>query len=136
MKVDGACHCGRITFEAEIDPERVSLCNCTDCQVLSGTAYRVSVATMPGTFHVLSGTPNVYVKTADNGNRRRQSFCANCGTPIAASADIDDPPSCSLRVGSLRQRAQLAPKRRIWCRSALPWSQDVSALPRFDGQPA
>jgi len=31
MKVQGACHCGRIKYEAEVDPERVSLCNCTDC---------------------------------------------------------------------------------------------------------
>jgi hypothetical protein len=22
MKVDGGCHCGQITFEAEVDPER------------------------------------------------------------------------------------------------------------------
>jgi hypothetical protein len=32
-------------------------------------------------------------------------------------------------VGGLAQREQLAPKRRIWCQSALSWSQDISALP-------
>ena len=33
MKVHGSCHCGQITYEADVDPERVGLCNCTDCQV-------------------------------------------------------------------------------------------------------
>ena len=43
MKVDGACHCGAITVEGEIDPERVTICHCTDCQTSTGSAFRVSV---------------------------------------------------------------------------------------------
>ena len=40
MKVHGTCHCGQITFEAEVDPDRASICHCTDCQILSGSPYR------------------------------------------------------------------------------------------------
>ena len=40
MRIDGACHCGKISFAAEIDPARVMVCHCTDCQVLSGGPYR------------------------------------------------------------------------------------------------
>ena len=29
MQIDGQCHCGKITYEAEIDPEAVSVCHCT-----------------------------------------------------------------------------------------------------------
>ena len=32
MKIDGGCHCGAITYEAEVDPEKTSICHCTDCQ--------------------------------------------------------------------------------------------------------
>jgi len=35
MRVNGSCHCGQITYEAEVDPDRAGLCNCTDCQVLT-----------------------------------------------------------------------------------------------------
>ena len=35
----------------------------------------------------------------------------------------------SLRVGNVVQRAQLAPKRQMWCRSALPWASDLGGLP-------
>lgn len=129
MKVEGSCHCGQITYEAEIDPEKVSLCNCTDCQVLTGTAFRVSVPTNVGTFRFTTGKPKHYVKVAESGTKRRHSFCANCGTPISAAPDVDDPPSISLRVGTLKQRAQLPAKRQSWCRSALAWAQNVSGLP-------
>ncbi len=129
MEVQGSCHCGQITYEAEIDPNKVGLCNCTDCQMLTGTAFRVAVAAPAATFRLLTGQPKVYVKTADSGTKRRHSFCPNCGTPAYATADTPSPPHYSLRVGCLKQRAQLAPKRRIWCRSALEWAQDVSVVP-------
>jgi hypothetical protein len=36
MKVDGACHCGEIAYQAEVDPNTVGICHCTDCQTLAG----------------------------------------------------------------------------------------------------
>jgi hypothetical protein len=29
MKIDGRCHCGEITFEAEVDPDALNICHCT-----------------------------------------------------------------------------------------------------------
>jgi hypothetical protein len=134
MKVQGSCHCGQVTYEAEVDPEKVSLCNCTDCQMLTGSAFRVSVPAPAATFQLLTGQPKVYVKTADSGTKRRHSFCSNCGAPVCASADTEDPPSYSLRVGCLKQREQLPPRRRIWCKSALDWAQNVSGVPGTEVQ--
>ena len=133
MKVHGSCHCGRLSYEAEIDPEQVSLCNCTDCQVLTGSAFRLSVPAARAQFQ-LNGQPSIYVKTADSGAKRRHAFCPVCGAPIYACADAPDPPSFSLRVGGLKERARLAPRKRIWCRSALEWAQNVSGIPGVDLQ--
>ena len=55
MRVQGRCHCGRITYEAEIDPEDVSICHCTDCQMLTGSAYRVTVRAPGAGFRLLAG---------------------------------------------------------------------------------
>ena len=133
MKVHGACHCGQISYEAEIDPEKVTLCNCTDCQMLSGTGYRVSVPADRATLR-LNGEVKVYVKTAESGTKRRHGFCPHCGTPVYSAADSDEPPAYSLRIGCLAERAHLAPKRRIWCKSALDWAQNVTAVPALDRQ--
>ena len=48
MKVTGRCHCGQISFEAEIDPAQVRICHCADCQTLTGTAFRTTVPSLPG----------------------------------------------------------------------------------------
>lgn len=130
LHVTGGCHCGAIGFEAEVDPATVSLCHCTDCQTLSGTAYRVSVPASKSDFRFTRGTPRIYVKIAASGARRAQAFCAQCGTPIYASA-ADDPQLFNIRVGAIQERGELIPRRQIWCDSAQPWSTDLQDLPRL-----
>jgi hypothetical protein len=129
MKVHGACHCKRITYEAEVDPVRVTICHCTDCQALTGSAFRVSVPTLQRDFALLSGTPKTYVKTAESGAERAQVFCPNCGSPLYTYA-VDNPISYGLRVGCIQERLELLPRRQIWCRSALTWSMNISDLPK------
>jgi hypothetical protein len=133
MKIDGGCHCGSIAYEAEINPEKVSICHCTDCQTGSGSAYRTNVPTERDTFKLLAGEPAIYVKTAESGNKRAQGFCRDCGTPLF-STTVADRHLYMLRVGSIRQRSQLQPRTQGWCRSAQSWSTDISALPRFEKQ--
>ncbi len=127
MHIHGKCHCGAITYEAEVDPAMVSVCHCTDCQVFSGAPFRAVVPATKENFKLLSGTPKIYIKTADSGNKRAQGFCPECGTPIYATSPTD-PQIYGLRVGAIRERASLTPKKRIWCNSALPWSLDMNAI--------
>jgi hypothetical protein len=133
MKIEGSCHCGRIGYQAEVDPNTVAICHCTDCQTLTGSAYRAIIPAPSESFVLLRGEPKIYIKTADSGTKRAHGFCPDCGTPIYAAA-ISAPSSYSLRIGAIKQRAELRPKRQIWCRSALPWSMDLSGIQKFDRQ--
>jgi hypothetical protein len=132
MKVDGRCHCGRITFEAEVDPTKVLICHCTDCQILSGGAFRTVVRVPADKFRLLSGKPKVYVKQADSGNKFAQAFCGECGTPVYGTHPIDEPKFYGLRVGTLRQRNALPPKLQIWCRSEQPWLGGLDTVERVE----
>jgi hypothetical protein len=133
MKVEGQCHCGQITFEAEIDPDTVGICHCTDCQTLTGSAYRVTAHAPAAQFVLRSGTPRIYIKTAESGNRRAHGFCGNCGTPLYAT-DVNEPRSYGIRVGTLKQRRDLSPRKQIWHRSALGWVNDLRNLDRIERQ--
>ena len=135
MKIDGGCHCGYVTYVAEIDPDKVGICHCTDCQTLSGSAFRTSVPAARDAFSLRGGQPKIYVKTAESGNKRAQAFCPECGTPIYAAAPGPNPASVGLRAGTLDCRTELKPVRQGWCRSALPWSMDLTQVERFERQP-
>jgi hypothetical protein len=129
MKIDGSCYCGLLTYEAEVAPNPVFLCHCTDCQILSGSPYRALVMTKAEHFK-LSGTPKIYIKTAESGKKRAQAFCAECGTQIYAS-DVKDPGWYTLRFGAIKQYRELgAPTRQIWCDSALPWAMNIEHTPK------
>jgi hypothetical protein len=135
MKVDGGCHCGNIRYEAEVDPATVVICHCTDCQTLSGSAFRTVVPTKEGSFRLLSGVPKVYVKTGESGNRREQTFCPNCGTPIYSGPVGDGAKVVSLRVGTVRQRDQMVPTDQYWFRSAQAWLSTLPTIKRRETQP-
>lgn len=127
MHINGACHCGSISFTAEIDPSRVTVCHCTDCQVLSGSPFRAVVAAPIGSF-VLHGQPKSYIKVAQSGNRRAQVFCPECGTPLYGTAP-ENATSVIIRLGCVEQRAQLQPTVQIWQHSAMPWLSELSSVP-------
>jgi len=130
MKIDGQCHCGFVTYEAEIDPERVSICHCTDCQQLTGSAYRVSATSKREDFRLTGGEPKTYVKFGDNGNKSLQFFCPNCGSPCYRTGEGENAREIGIRLGTINLRRELTPKKQIWCDSALPWTADIADLPR------
>ena len=133
MHIDGACHCGAVRFTADIDPTQVVACHCTDCQTLSGAPFRTTVALPAERFHV-KGAVKVYVKEAASGNRRAQAFCPECGTPIYAGPADENPPSTVvvLRLGCVRQRAELKPGLQLWRRSAMPWLHALDDVPAHE----
>ena len=127
MHIDGACHCGAVSFTAEVGAGRVMVCHCTDCQVLSGAPFRAVVAAPFETLAV-QGQTRSYVKVAQSGNRRAQVFCPECGTPLWATAP-ENPTSVIIRLGCVRQRAQFQPAVQIWQHSALEWVSKLSSIP-------
>ncbi|WP_313084011.1 GFA family protein [Pulveribacter sp.] len=127
MQITGKCHCGAISYTAQVDPARVQVCHCADCQQFSGAPFRAVLPT-PVEDVALTGQPRHYVKVAESGNRRAQGFCAECGTQLYAT-EADQPKVLNLRLGCVNERAQLVPQRQIWGESAMPWLPTLAALP-------
>ena len=133
MYVNGSCHCGSIQFEADIDPDKVVICHCNDCQIMSGAAYRISVATPKNLFRLITGVVKSYIKVGESGNRRKMAFCADCGSHLYATNELSDD-IIGLRVGTLSQRKELTPTMQVWSRSAFPWSKNIEGIPDFEKQ--
>jgi hypothetical protein len=103
-----------------------------DCQAISGAPYRATVPAVAGKF-MLRGEPRTYVKTSSSGNELVLAFCGDCGAALY-SAKRENPSVFNLRLGAVKQRAQLVPKAQFWCRSAMPWVMDISRLPQSPDQ--
>ncbi len=134
MKIDGGCHCGDITYEAEVDPDQAGICHCTDCQILSGSAFRTLVPVPEDAFTLLSGQPKTYVKTGESGTKRAQVFCPECGTPLYATGVGDGPKIYNIRLGTAHQRDALPPKTQYWHRSAQRWVTGLGSVETVEKQ--
>jgi hypothetical protein len=132
MKIEGRCHCGAIRYEARIDPERVIICHCTDCQTISGAPYRANVPVATENFR-LTGEPKLYVKTADSGRKITTAFCGECGAAIYSARP--ERGYLNLRLGAVKERAELAPKLQGFCRSAMPWAMDITGVRKVEERP-
>ena len=121
MQVTGSCHCGALKFKAVVDPQRISICHCTDCQIMSGSAFRTVAPVASEHFELLEGSPKYYEKVGDNGNRRALAFCDKCSSQIYAMDAEPPQETFGVRLGTLDQRAELPPRVQIWCQSKLDW---------------
>ncbi|WDE02254.1 GFA family protein [Thalassomonas actiniarum] len=136
MEITGGCHCGALKYHAQIDPEKVLICHCTDCQQLSGAAFRTVVVSKPDGLTFSQGQAKEYTKIAESGNKRAQGFCSNCGSSIYATSTDKTNRIYGIRVGSVHQRNELIPSSQIWCRSSVPWLDDLPEMTKFETVPS
>lgn len=135
MKITGECHCGAVAYEAEIDPAKVGICHCADCQALSESAYRTVAIAPAETFKLTKNKPKEYVKSAESGNKRIQAFCPECGSAIYATNAEGAPKAYNIRLGTSHQRRDLPPQFECWTQSILPWVPDNSGTKKYDKNP-
>jgi hypothetical protein len=102
MDISGRCHCGSVTFRAAINPRRVTICHCTDCRQLTGSAYCGTTAAGRQAFQLLSSEPTAGIKRRES----RHHFCPGCGSHLYRTADDED--VIGIRLGSIDQRGAAA----------------------------
>jgi hypothetical protein len=73
-KHTGACHCGAVRFEATLDVNTASRCNCSICTKLSVTGASLK----PEAFALLAGEDGLS-SYEFGGKVAKRFFCKNCG---------------------------------------------------------
>ena len=136
MHTTGACYCGAIEWEAEIDENAVGICHCRDCQIFSSSAFRMSGGN-PTAFKFTKGTPKYFDKLADSGKVRRMAFCSDCGTHLGSFPPLGEEEGnyMSLRLATSKDFDKLKPMAEIFCDSRVSWLSPLEGSMQFPGMP-
>lgn len=94
----GSCHCGAVTFEAELDLTQPSYrCNCSICR---RTHFWPAVATS-ATFRLLRGEAEL-VEYLFGNRRNKHVFCRHCGVrPFGIGTDTPVGEMYGVNIGCL-----------------------------------
>ena len=139
MRLDGRCHCGYFSFEAE-----ARSAECVDLP-LHRLPDRHRLGLPHQHPHARQEFQNAERRAdplrQDHGGNRQPRGCRrsarNAARRSIRQSPGDNPDSYMVRVGTLRQRDQLTPKQQNWFRSAQPWVTELASVPKNDkGRPS
>ena len=134
MKIDGRCHCGYIAYEAEADPETTTVCNCTDCQTMSGAPLRAVITTRPGTFALLSGKPKNTARLPTAERSARKGFARAAG-PHSIRRRMATIPRLTTSGSAPFASATNWSRRQLFVRSQQAWVHNLNSILKFDKMP-
>lgn len=93
----GSCHCGAVTYEADISLDQVVACNCTHCYA---KGFQLTFAT-PDQFRLLSGQDKLRTYRFNTEVIAHQ-FCEDCGVqPFGLGKGKDGADSVAINIRTL-----------------------------------
>jgi hypothetical protein len=75
------CACGQLRAVCEGEPARVSLCNCTQCQRRTGSAFGVNSYFLRRQMQT-QGEAKQFTRSSGAGREVRLNFCSLCGSTV------------------------------------------------------
>jgi hypothetical protein len=130
---EGGCLCGALRYRATGQPLRATVCHCTFCQRITGSAFGVW-ATYRKEQVAMSGEIGTYEHRSDESGRWiKMEFCPRCGTSVGATFERT-PELRSQLAGTFDDPGWLDISRHIWTRSARHWVPIPDGPPRFEKQ--
>ncbi|KAL5335905.1 Mss4-like protein [Aspergillus crustosus] len=133
----GSCLCGKIRVESTDEPVATGLCHCADCRKISGSLFTYSCM-FKRTDIKITGNAKEIATTADSGNRIKNFFCPDCGTPLYAVKVVDsgEPSGILILRGGIFDDIEFLNKRRpsveVFVRSRVSWVCPLAEVDQFD----
>jgi hypothetical protein len=80
---EGGCLCRAVRYETTGAPRQTTVCHCTFCQKLTGSAFLVESIFRRDRVVVSDTAPTTYEHRSDGSDKRvTVCFCATCGTTV------------------------------------------------------
>src|SRR5689334_21009935 len=80
---EGGCLCGDVRYRTLAEPMRVTICHCSFCQRLTGSAFLVEPIFRRQDVAFSGAVPKRYDHRSDTSHKRvTLNFCGRCGTTL------------------------------------------------------
>lgn len=124
----GSCLCGSVTYTCHTDPKFSILCQCWQCQKITGSGHSAQFA-VDATETKINGTVKNYLLQSDAGNTVESAFCPQCGNPIYKTTSMM-PDTYVFHASTLDKAAEFNPQMVVYSGSAQPWDHVDPQLER------
>ncbi len=124
----GGCACGAIRYETAAPPKFTIICQCRQCQRISGSGHAASFA-MATESTTVQGDLKYYEMPADSGNTSSSGFCGACGSPVLKKT-TGYPQLIILHAATLDDPSIFEPEMVVYSAFKQPWDQVDPSLPR------
>ncbi|MFO1126979.1 MAG: GFA family protein [Rhodospirillales bacterium] len=127
--IEGGCLCGAIRYRISGPTTAAVHCHCSMCRRSTGAVVATWITVAATDFHLLRGTPKVYV-SSPKGERR---FCDRCGAQLIWASPLGTD-TLDVTVGTLDHPEHHAADRHIFIDDRVPWLKLDEGLDAYPGE--
>ena len=128
--MNGSCLCGSLQFKLNEEIKVAYYCHCRDCQILSGSAFRVIGIVPASSINISTGNISEFRHQSESGFEMIRQNCDTCATPLfVKSARFPD--IQMFMVSALENPNIVSPSFEIWCSSKVSWSNISNEIVGF-----
>lgn len=126
----GQCLCGQIRFGFDTQPTDISVCHCSLCRRMTGTAFGVYVKIPAANLKLVSSIDSL--NSYDVTDKLKMLSCGTCGSYVYAThADYSE--FAYVCLGALDDGHEIRPGYHEFVGSKASWYEIHDALPQFEG---
>jgi len=127
-EISGRCACGSIKYTTISEPEFTLICQCRQCQRISGSGHAAQFA-VPVDVTSIEGEIKFYDQIADSGDTVSSGFCPTCGSPILKKT-TKMPEVYFFHAGTMDDPSKFRPQVVVYEESKQPWDHVDPKIPR------
>lgn len=129
----GGCHCGAVRYEVLAQPQRHTICHCTDCRRCAGAPMVAWALFGAAEVRITKGVAKEYA-SSDHG---RRYFCETCGAGLFYTSEVIFSGLIDVQSASLDSpEAIMPPSAQVQTAERIGWLHEALQSPAFERYPA
>lgn len=127
-RTTGQCACGEIKYSTTSEPSFTLICQCRQCQRISGSGHAAQFA-VPVNDTSIEGQLSFYDQVAESGNTVSSGFCSMCGSPMLKKT-TKAPELLFFHAATMDDPSEFKPQIVVYEEDKQPWDHVDPKIPR------